>query len=82
VIEAHVLELRESLAGEPRTARAAFSALLGDRRMSVHADASRTFRVEGVFQVAIESESARSRQADGRLDSVVAGGFEPPTSGL
>ena len=83
MIEAKVDELRTTLLGAPLQARRGFSALLGDRRMVVHADAERGFRVEGLFRWSLENEHARRLQTSGRLDKVVAGeGFEPPTSGL
>ncbi len=48
-------------------------ALLGDRRMAVHADAEHGFRVEGLFRLSLENENARRFQTSERLDKVVAG---------
>ena len=58
-------------------------ALLGDRRMAVHADAEHGFRVEGLFRLSLENENARRLQTSGRLDKVVAGGrYNTCTPGL
>lgn len=53
-VEAGVWEIRWALAGEPRRAREVFGALLGDRRMEVHPDPERGFRVEGLFSLILE----------------------------
>ncbi len=69
VVEAKVDELRATFLGAPIQARRDFGALLGDRRMVVHADAERGFRVEGFFRLSLESESARSPHDSGRFIS-------------
>ena len=82
-IEDLVLEMREAFAGAPEERRRAFRALLGDRRMRVLPDDERRFRVEGLFELPLETADARPLEGTGRLHSQVAGGgFEPPTSGL
>ena len=75
--------MRAAFEGAPDVRRAAFRALLGNRRMRVRPAAERRFRIEELFELDLEIADARSREASGRLPSVVAGGgFEPPTSGL
>ncbi len=83
VIEARVIEMREAFAGAPETRRSAFRSLLGNRRMCVLPDADQRFRVEGLFELTLETADARGHAAPERLHSQVAGvGFEPTTSGL
>ncbi len=84
LVEPRVLEMRSAFLGSPEHARAGFRALLGGRRMRVGPDPERRFRVEGVFELALETTDSRGPQDDlGSRHSVVAGGgFEPPTSGL
>jgi hypothetical protein len=75
VIEASVLEMRAAFAGDSDSRRAAFRALLGESRMRVFADPDRTFRVEGIFRLPLETRTARPPQEEaGRFKSVVAGG--------
>ena len=73
MVEAKVDELRTTLLGAPIQARRGFGALLGDRRMVIHADAEHGFRVKGLFRLSLENENARRLQTPGRLDKVVAG---------
>jgi hypothetical protein len=44
-------EARATLQGSPEAARRSFEALLSGRRMEVHSDEARGFRVEGLFDV-------------------------------
>ena len=46
-----MLELRQAFEGAAEERRAAFRALLGERRMRVLEDAARGFRVEGLFEL-------------------------------
>lgn len=83
LVAARAAEMREAFAGAPDSRRDAFRALLGDRRMRVLPDAEHRFRIEGLFELDLETTDARGLEASGRLLCVVAGGgFEPPTSGL
>ena len=83
LIEARVREMRDAFDGEHDARRGAFRALLGDRRMRVLPDPGRLFRVEGLFELVLETADARNHEDSGRLHSQVAGvGFEPTTSGL
>jgi hypothetical protein len=83
MVEAKVDGLRTTLLGALIRARRRFGALLGDRRMVVHSDAERGFRVEGLFRLSLESENARRLQASERLDKMVAGGrYNTCTPGL
>ncbi len=73
-IEARVVEMRDAFAGAPDAKRAAFRALLGERKMRVLADVERGgFRVEGLFELLLETRDARPESRHGRLDSMVAG---------
>lgn len=60
VVEARVLELREAFEGATEKRRAAFRALLGDRKMRVFPDEERRFRVEGLFELTLEAADARA----------------------
>jgi hypothetical protein len=53
----------------------AFRALLGDRRMRVLADPERDhgFRVEGLFELPLETQIARLQEEAGRFKKLVAG---------
>jgi hypothetical protein len=53
-------EARATLQGSPEAARRGFEALLGGRRMEVHGDEARGFRVEGLFAPWMR-EAPRSR---------------------
>jgi len=68
-----VLNLRETFAGAPDARRGAFLALLGDRRMRVFSDEEQRFRVEGLFELVLETRDARAAQSSGRLLPLVAG---------
>ena len=70
------------LARGPQEARGALSALLAGRRLAVHADEDRGFRVEGVLRLGLETRNARDSEGPGRFRMVAGEGFEPPTSGL
>jgi len=59
LVEARVLEMREAFEGSPEKRRDAFRALLGDRRMRVYPDPDRCFRIEGLFELALETPTAR-----------------------
>jgi len=53
--------MREAFAGAPDGKRASFRALLGERRVRILADAERdAFRVEGPFELALETRDARA----------------------
>jgi len=61
-IEARVIEMREAFAGAPDAKRAAFRALLGERRLRVFADGERDgFRVEGLFELPLETQWRSAR---------------------
>jgi hypothetical protein len=62
LIEPRVVEMRSAFLGSPERARSAFRALLGDRRMRVGPDPERRFRVEGIFELALETGDARALQ--------------------
>jgi hypothetical protein len=47
----HALRLRDAFEGAPEEGRGTLRALLGDRRMTVSADAEHGFRVDGLFAV-------------------------------
>jgi hypothetical protein len=66
-IEARVLEMREAFAGAPEVRRGAFRALLGERRLRVLADPAQRFRVEGLFELTVETADARAYEGTGRL---------------
>lgn len=74
LIEPHVLEMRTALLGSPELARTAFRALLVGRRMRVGPDPEQHFRVEGLFELELETADARAAQDSGRLHFEVAGG--------
>ncbi len=81
-LEEAARDLRKPLAAAPGEMRTALFALLAGRRMRVHGEVERGYRVEGVFSLALETGNARG-DGPGRFGCVVAGGgFEPPTSGL
>jgi hypothetical protein len=42
--------------------------ILGDRRMTVHADIERGLRIEGVFELVLDSQNTRRRQPTGVSD--------------
>ncbi len=68
--------------GTPEQGKRALRSLLGDRRMTVAADAESQFRVEGLFDLELKIRDARNSRPE-RLDGLVAGtGFEPVTFGL
>lgn len=46
--------------------RAAFRALLGGRRLRILADPEQRFRVEGIFELALETTDARANEGAGR----------------
>jgi hypothetical protein len=52
----------ESAAGAPEARRAAFRAFLGDRKMRVLPDPEQQFRVEGLFELVLETADARARE--------------------
>ena len=58
-IDAYVRNLRAAFVQAPEKGRAVLQALLGDRRMAVHLDEEKGFRVEGLFELALETPSAR-----------------------
>jgi hypothetical protein len=69
-IAAYVLEMRAAFERAPEERRDAFRALLGNRKMRVFPDAERRFRVEGLFELSLESADAR---AVGHRASATAG---------
>lgn len=56
VIEQKLLDLHGTLSGQPEQGRAALLALLGGRRIKVCADPERGFQVEGILELALETE--------------------------
>jgi hypothetical protein len=74
LVEARVRDLRGAFEGAPEECRAALRALLGGRRMRVLPDPEQRFRVEGLFELSLETTDSRSLQGTGSLHSVVAGG--------
>jgi hypothetical protein len=66
--------MRTAFAGDAESRRAAFRAVLGDRKMQVLEDPERRFRVEGLFELPLEIADARDHQVTGRRLSEVAGG--------
>jgi hypothetical protein len=74
--------MREALADDADSRRAAFRALLGDSKMRVLADPERTFRVEGVFRLPLEMRIARLPDGEaGRFTQEVAGVGTAPRYG-
>ena len=89
IVRDRVLAWRSLFEASPEEGRNALAALLAGRRMRVHADSERAFRVEGLLRLPLTNEPPRA-DASGRFDSVVAGerfgrteprhGALPPTS--
>lgn len=73
-VEERVGDLRSAFTGAPEEARAAFTALLGDRPMRVGPDPVRGFRVEGILELRLEVRAPGPHGRTGGLASVVAGG--------
>ncbi len=69
--------MREAFAGAPDVKRAAFRGLLGERRrLRVLADAERDgFRVEGLFELALETRNARPESRTGVSTRSSGGGI-------
>jgi hypothetical protein len=63
--------MRSAFEGEPEERRAAFRALLDDRKLRVLPDAERRFRVEGLFERALETTDARG--PEGQRASALGG---------
>jgi hypothetical protein len=63
--------MRSAFEGAPEERRAAFRTLLGDRKMKVFPDPERRFRVEGLFELALETTDARD--PEGRRASAIIG---------
>jgi hypothetical protein len=70
-IETQVLEMRHALEGDLEERRDAFRAPLGDRKMCVFPDPERRFRVDGIFELALETTDARD--PEGRRASAMSG---------
>jgi len=72
-VERYSADLRSAFAAAPNAGRATLQRLLAGRRIAVHSDPARGFRVEGTFDLSLEMTSARFREETGRLVPVVAG---------
>ena len=72
-VEHYASDLRSAFAAAPDAGRATLQRLLAGRRIAVHSDPVRGFRVEGAFDLSLEMTSARFREETGRLVPVVAG---------
>ena len=72
-VERYAADLRGAFDRAPGAGRTVLERLLAGRRIAVHADSQRGFRVEGAFDLTLEMTSARFREETGRLVSVVAG---------
>jgi hypothetical protein len=72
-LERAARDLRRPFEAAPEEMRAGLRALLAGRRMLVHRDAERGYRVEGVLSLALETGNARG-DVPGRFGCVVAGG--------
>ena len=69
-----VSDLKTAFAGDAASIRNAMKELLRGRRMTVGPDPERGFKVEGLFEWALETKDARSRGGGDRAnESVVAG---------
>jgi DNA invertase Pin-like site-specific DNA recombinase len=73
-IERLALEMRTASSGSPEHAHEAFRALLGDRRMTVHPDPERGFRVEGVFDLDLDVDGGGTPPDDEGGASLVTRG--------
>ena len=69
-----MLEMRSAFEGGPEERRTAFRALLGDRRMRVFRDGERLFRVEGLFELALEATDARASYRGLRASALCGSG--------
>ena len=75
MIAARVLEVRSALEGDAEERRTAFRELLGDRRLRVLPDVERRFRLEGLFEFALEARDARN--LEGLRASALSGSGGP-----
>lgn len=73
VAERWAVDARATLESSPEDCRRAFGGLLGGRRMAVHADPERGFRVEGLFDVPWTQE-APPESVDSRRGITGSGG--------
>ena len=78
----YAVDLNHCMRGAPEETRRALRILLQDRRIQIHTDPDRHFRMEGLFELPLMQNAPAGGGSDWG-DLVVAGeGFEPPTSGL
>ena len=74
LIEARVQDFGAALQACPDAKKRALRALLGDRRIQVHPDDARGFRVEGLVSLPLMRETPGISEDPGRLQALVAGG--------
>lgn len=65
-VDRYALDLRAAFDRAPEQGRAVLEQLLAGRRLQVYADSDRKFRVEGLFELGLETTSARLPHGDDR----------------